>query len=721
MTNKLDDFRKEMLDEIRNESMINFSDPTSEFLNYYTDKLITSEEILEFEEYDIEVVGKNRRKAKVDGYMYDSLERSLSLFIADFNNSDTMTTLTNTMIDSCYNKVINYLDFVYSGYIENNCEESSVASQLASEIIELDKSINKIKIFILSDSVLSKFVKDISMEDFRDKKVELNIWDINRIYNLIKSFLKKENLDIDLEQFEINEIPCIKAVEDKKYVSYLAVVDGSLLGDLYIKYGPRLLEGNVRSFLSVRGKINKGIRNTIRNEPEIFFVYNNGIACTATNANIVQTSNGLKIKSLSNFQIINGGQTTASIANAILQDKAEKQVNKIKVPMKLTIIKKDSFNELKDVNDSEKDLYKDLSIEQKQDKFVNDLTSNIAKYANSQNKVDESDFFSNHPFHIRFEELSRKVYAPPVNGLPYETIWFYERAKGQYTQEQMKLTKSEKTRFDKLYPKKQMIKKIDLAKFLMTYYQMPHIVSKGNQYNMRVFATIIEKDWKKDKDKTSFNVFYYKKCISLGILFKRCEQIVSHLSWYQEIKAYRANIVTYSLAYLFYAIEKEYPNLELDFLKIWNEQSLYEELEDQLEKLTYCVFKFITSDDRVTLNVTEWCKKEACWQRAQNMNWQLDKDFVNTLINKQENNSKMLNEKKEQKENDEIQTQVSVINFGESYWKKALSWGMKMKLLNETDISFLKSATNFSKHIPSDKQCKRILEIHSLLIEEGFK
>ena len=159
-----------------------------------------------------------------------------------------------------------------------------------------------------------------------------------------------------------------------------------------------------------------------------------------------------------------------------------------------------------------------MTENEKKEAFVSSLTSNIARYANSQNKVDESDFFSNHAYHVRFETLARKTYAPPKNGELYETVWFYERAKGQYTQEQMKLSAAEKKKFAKKYPKNQVIKKIDLAKYLMTYYKYPYIVSKGNQFNMRIFAEKIDKQWKKDKNHTMFNTYYYKKCIALAIL-----------------------------------------------------------------------------------------------------------------------------------------------------------------------------------------------------------
>lgn len=687
----LEEFRNDMLKEINNNAIIEQSNPVSEFLNFYTDQLITAEEILEFQELDIEIIGKNRKKSRIDGYNFDKLDRSLSLFIADFSGSLELKTYTNSMIDTARNKVLNYLDFVYSNYIIDNCEESSQGYQLATDILEKDKFINKIKIIILTDTILSKKVKDIQFDEINSKKVDLNIWDISRIYNLVSASFEREDLTIDLKDFGSNGISCVKAMESYQecYTSYLAVINGKLLADMYIKYGSRLLEGNVRSFLSVRGKINKGIRNTIRDHPELFFAYNNGIVVTATDIEVKNTSTGLKIKKFTNLQVINGGQTTASIANAVLQDNAEDKVNCINVPMKLTVV------------DAQR---------------ANEMIPNIARYANSQNKVDESDFFSNSPFHVRIEELSRKVYAPPANGIPYETIWFYERAKGQYTQEQMKLTKSEKRNYIKLRPKKQVIKKIDLAKYLMSYNQLPHIVSKGNQYNMRVFADKIEKMWKKDN--TIFNNYYFKKCIALAIIFKQTEKIVSKASWYEN--AYRANIVTYSMAVIFNQIEKKYNNYELNFLKIWNIQNIYDELKEQLEITAYEVFKFI-SKPIGTAMITEYCKKEICWEYAQKENWTLTSNFVNTLINKNENFHEMAQEKKSQKEIDLINIQTNVIQLGDDYFKSALIFGTNLKLLNETEISFLKTACDFKRKIPSEKQCEKIIKIINKLKDEGFK
>ena len=731
----LQEFRNEMYEEIQNEAKINITDPTTEFLNFYTNNLITAEEILEFEEYDIELSGKNNRKAKIDGYSYDKMDRTISLYYADYEQNDELQTLTNTKIEQCKNRVLAFLDFTFNDFIKNEVEESSTAYQLSEEIKLISKNTTKIKSVIFSDSILSKAVKNIAVADYLGKKVEINIWDIERIYNLYKSSLQREDLNINLNDYTINSIPCIKSIEDadNKYTSYLGVINGKLLADLYIDHGSRLLEGNVRSFLSVRGKINKAIRNTIKDDPEIFFVYNNGIACTATDAIIKNSYNGLEIKGLTNFQIINGGQTTASIANAVLQDKADDKVANISVPMKITVLHANSINDdtiLKEqkknpYNEFNKEEFDKMSIEQKRNNYVDNLTASIARYANSQNKVDESDFFSNHPYHVRFEELSRKNYAPPVDGSPISTVWFYERAKGQYVQEQMKLTPAQRKNFAKKYPKNQMIKKIDLAKFLMTYYQHPDIVSRGNQYNMRIFAELIGKEWKADKNKTKYNSFYFKKCMALTIMFKQTEKIVSSAKWYE--KAYRANIVTYTLSSLFYMIEKNCPEYELNYNKIWNAQNLYSELREQIEDLAYVVFKYINDDSvpRTTNNIGEWCKKQACWEFAKKLmnkgEWRLNNNFIYTLDEKSKIEDLAHKEAKNQKENDNIKYQTEVINLGDDYWKSALRWGMEMKLLSETDISFLKSATNFRKKIPSDKQCPMILKIRQRLIDEGFR
>ena len=342
----------------------------------------------------------------------------------------------------------------------------------------------------------------------------------------------------------------------------------------------------------------------------------------------------------------------------------------------------------------------------------------ISKCANSQNKIDEADFFSNHPYHIRLEEYSRKIFAPAVNGNQYQTIWFYERARGQYIQEQMKLTPSEKKKFQMKNPKSQLLKKVDVAKYINTYECVPHIVSRGAQANMRYFAEKISKSW--NQNNTIYNEYYFKKVIALAIIFKSTERIVTNQEWYKEIKAYRANIVTYAISIIFNEISKRNLNRTIDFKSIWNNQKISKELEDQLIITTKETFDFITRDDRLTFNVTEWCKKEACWDRAKNIFFTLTDAFINSLIDVDEENQEKLDSKRERKTENQLNFEIEVVNLGEEYWKKVLEFGKNNKLLTPMEEDLIKVACNLKFKLPSSKQAKYILEIRDRLYLDGL-
>jgi hypothetical protein len=271
------------------------------------------------------------------------------------------------------------------------------------------------------------------------------------------------------------------------------------------------LESNVRSFLQFRGKINKGIRKTINEDPSMFFSYNNGITATAEYIEFDQKNEITKLK---NFQIVNGGQTTASLFNTRKIDKVS--LDDIFVQMKLTIIDDDK---------------------------VNDIVPNISKFANTQNKVSDSDFFSNDVYHVRIEEKSRRIWAPIKSGELKGTKWFYERAKGQYLEVQSKLTDAQKKEFKATNPQSQMFTKTDLAKYMMVWEHLPYIVSLGAQKNFDKFGEIIVPRW--NKNDKEFNDVYYQHAIAKAIIFKECDGIVYNQLWYG---GYKANIVAYTLS-----------------------------------------------------------------------------------------------------------------------------------------------------------------------------
>jgi len=692
----LEDFRKEWIDDLRVAAEANQSDPHSEFVLEAVDRLSEAEEVENVEIGYFEGLGRRNAKMMIDGYAFDAVDKSCVLLLSDFSNHEQVENLTHTDIDRLYNNMRYLVEAALDGYIiDNKFEESSSGYTFATEAKRLlnNGEISRFRFYILTDKKLSDKVKNLKKDPIQGKQVDLNAWDITRFYNLHSSTQGKEEIEVDSSGIEGGGIPYVGATNEEDYSAYLAVVPGRFLADIYLEYGSRLLEGNVRSFLSNRGKVNKAIRGTILQEPAMFFAYNNGIAATASEIETKQVNGRHLITRIKDMQIINGGQTTASIANAVLQDRAN--LSDISVPMKLSVVNHDKAKE---------------------------MIPTISRSANSQNKVDEADFFSNHPYHVRLEEYSRRVLAPPVDGNQYQTAWFYERARGQYVQEQMKLSRGERKRFQLKNPKAQLLKKVDVAKFMNSYEQRPHIVSRGAQFNMRNFAELVSKQWDPSTQNANFNEFYWKKLIALAILFKQTEKIVSAQGWYQEIKAYRANTVTYTIAVMMNQIEKKHSGKTVDFLKIWNNQALGSKLEAQIIKTSREVFDFITRDDRTTLNVTEWCKKEDCWKRAQNYSFALLDDFVESLIDVSDEFEEKEVAKKEQKVSNQINAEIELINLGADHWRRVLEFGRHDKLLSGMEDGLLSVTANFDTtgRIPSDKQAKLIMQIRNRLFDEGL-
>lgn len=318
---------------------------------------------------------------------------------------------------------------------------------------------------------MSNRISEIDAREFNNIPVECQIWDIDRIFRVCFSDLGRQDIEIDFKTYTGGKgIPCIEAssANTDDYKSYLCIIPGTALADIYDYYGSQLLEGNVRSFLSTKVAVNKKIRETILRIPQNFFAYNNGVSATAMDLLIESTNEGKFITYARDFQIINGGQTTASLSNARYKDGAD--LSQIYVQMKLT------------------------EVDSNADK-ASDLIRNISRSSNSQNKVSDADFFATHPFHIRMEQISRRIFAPASGGAQYETKWFYERARGQYIQAQMHMTKAQKDKFAAQHPKKQVITKTDLAKVRNSWSGIPHIVSKGAQTNFMKFAEIIDESW----------------------------------------------------------------------------------------------------------------------------------------------------------------------------------------------------------------------------------
>jgi len=473
------------------------------------------------------------------------------------------------------------------------------------------------------------------------------------------------------------------------YDSYLAIVPASFLADIYDEFGARLLESNVRSFLSFRGAINKGIRGTILNNPDKFFTYNNGISATAKSIEIVQNNSKTIITKFKGLQIINGGQTTASLASTRIKDGAS--LNGIFVQMKLTIVKEDNHD------------------------FIRD----IAKFANSQNKVTSADLNSNHPFYVRIEDFSRKIYAPAVNGKTYQELRFFERARGQYEQPMIKMTtKKQREDYQRIRPKDKKFTKTDLAKYMNSANMMPYFVSRGADVNATKFQELLEKDWNNDDSK--YNEFFYKELIGMAILYKSLEKIISNQQWYQENKAYRPQLVTYTFSKFVYEASKL--KLFIDYKNIWDRQCIDSILEKELSIISKIVFENIY-DSHEQANIGSYCKQEICWKRLQDRDYTLSEEVKKILISNETRNLDITRAKKEQRFNNSIDYEIEVYNKGKDYWQNLIIKCQEQKLIDYEELSLLECAKQscITARLVSDKQAKIIKSIVEKVKELGVE
>lgn len=607
------------------------------------------------------------------------------LFITDFRFSNELETLSNSEVLRDFKRLEKFLTESLKLDFQSYLEESSPGYELARELYRLNQSklISSVHFFLITNAQLSKRVLKLNKKNIEGFDCNYAIWDISRLYRLELSGKVREDIVIDFKEFIAEGIPCLPAFTGSdEFASYLLVMPGLILANLYDKFGERLLEQNVRTFLQFRGNVNKGIRNTIQNEPEMFFAYNNGLTTTAESVQTNITHN--KILSVKNLQIVNGGQTTASIFTAAKKNKAD--LSKVYVQVKLTII---------------------------QPEKVESVVPRISEYANTQNKVSAADFFSNHPFHLRIEEFSRRIWAPSPQGGLRESHWFYERARGQFANAQANLSQSKKNEFLNKNPRSQMFTKTDLAKFEYSIARQPHVVSMGAQKNFAKFANEIGQRW--DNNEKLFNELYFQNIIAKAILFRFLDKNIMKQNWYG---GYKANIVTYSLSKFSDMILKT--GKYLNYQQIWKDQKLSPSIEDQLLVISELVNKHIQDTPEGITNVTEWCKKEICWKKLQETPLSLNQEVESNLIDGEEEKSQKSDAEKKQKIDNGIFTQKYVLAKGTNYWKQLAKFGLEKSLLSPKEMSILEIACSIPERIPSEKQSVIIVNVEEELIKEGF-
>lgn len=632
---------------------------------------------------------------RVDGYCGDPLESrstgdsdeplTLGLIILDFHQGGDLVTLGTRDMNVIFNRLMRYLSNALNPQWRRSLEASDPGFGLADLIATRWNRITKIRLYLLTNKTLSNRIDGKTAGDYQGRSVVYSVWDIKRIFALTKAATGQEPLQVRFDEKPLHPLRALLAsTKDAKNTVYLAAIPGNDLAHIYDRWGARLLEQNVRVFLQARSNVNKGIKRTLEGEPELFFSFNNGLTATAEHAETETTSDGLNILSLDNLQIVNGGQTTASIYAAY---RADKDLSKVFVQMKLSIV---------------------------DPKEAEDLVPRISEYANSQNKVSQADLFANHPFHARMEKFSRRILAPAQEGSFNQTKWFYERARGQYGDAQACLTRGERKAFLAEYPKNQKFAKTDLAKYAMVWTDKVYFVNRGAQKNFAEFAKDIADAWAEND--LQFNEHYYKTLIAQKIIWDATEKIIPQMEWY-EAGGYRAQHVVLTIGLIAEAT-RQYKK-KVDFERIWNAQSLDDSFRTVIRQAADAVHPVLMNPAQGYRNISEWAKQPRCWETVKALHVDWNPAWLNQLISPKEERTRNRSSAKEQRETNGIEYTAAVINAGAKFWKDVAQWLISENEGDEKERGCVNVAASIPAKIPTDKQSAVIVNLMRRLDKVG--
>lgn len=562
---------------------------------------------------------------------YETLDLIITFYKNEYDCNITKDDYTKTL-----NQIKRFINASLKRHIDYIDRANTELYHLIDTIGRQGKDFDRINVYFLINGFSNHDKEKIEIGDI---DVFINTWDITRLFKINESNSVHEPIEIEFEKFseEGKGLQCLQVPSiDEMYDCYLAIVPGEILAKLYKEYSNELLESNVRAFLGQAGKFNKGIRDTIRNKPQMFLPYNNGITATAENVETKIIDNQLVITRLYDFQIVNGGQTTASLYHTQKKFK-DADLSKIFVQMKLTVIK---------------------DKEQK-----NTEVPNISRFANSQNKVSELDLSSNNPYFIQIENLSRKKYVINPENKNQSRLWFFERANGQYRESLNKLTSSQQKVFKEQNPSALRFVKSDIAKYINGWELEPHFVAQGSQKNFIHYT-------KKITDLVSKNKLpgenFYRKLIANAILFKTIDQLFGR----KGVNAIgdtslKALSVAYTVSYFHYLTDNR-----IDLWKIYEEQKIDDFICQNLSKLLVFVYNHILTEASGSL-ISEYAKRVTSWEKLKNTLYSVDlKIILSEYLVSDEEKNKRENEKEIESNNveDTVFLISEIQKMGLKFW-----------------------------------------------------
>jgi hypothetical protein len=516
-------------------------------------------------------------RLRLSGYAVSEEGDQLDLFVSLYEGVETVTSIPDSETKMAAEQCLRFLARCAEGRLASTMDQSNDAYAVVHTIKDVYPQLDQIRIYVLTDRQAK--AKNFKPREVEGKTVKLEVMDIERLWRHWSAGKPRDELVVNFEEVSGGALPCVYVPgETTDYDYALTAIPGEALRFIYEKYGARLLEANVRSFLSATGKVNKGIRDTLQKAPERFMAYNNGIVLVADEVHLGQTESGSPgILWLKGMQIVNGGQTTASLYFTKKKG-PETDLRRVRVPAKIIVLRSGDPAE------------------------EEELISDISKYANSQNAVKLSDLSANKPFHVRIEQLSLATYCPDGT-----SRWFYERAAGSYNtmlaREGATPAKLKKLKAD--IPSSRKITKTDLAKFLTAWDCKPHLVSLGSQKNFeRFMAGFADGEGKPEVPLPDVDV--YKQMIAKAIIFKTAQKLVRPM-----FPAFQGNVGAYTVSVISKAIGER-----IDLQKIWQQQAISARLQEQIQVWARDVNEILQASAAGRM-ISEWAKKAECWEAVQ--------------------------------------------------------------------------------------------------------
>ena len=680
---KYENFKNELLLEAESSGILQ----AEAFFQLYTAAAIDNGDIEHVDHCPVRHEGS--KKFRIDGYNLNKEQGELILVICDHRSTPSIESLNASEVEALFHQVDRFFEKSKSPDFIEQLEDSSPTFMAAYAIYEFRAIIQRVRILLFSDARMSVRKKLVTMREDGGVRFSYSILDFERYNAILDSRTGSDPIEIDFSDHGLSPLPCLSASSSTdEHESYLVIIPGRVLAEIYGLYGARLLESNVRTFLQARTKVNKGIIKTLKDTPDNFFAFNNGLTATASKISFAEDKNGMFIQSANNLQIVNGGQTTASILYARDREKAD--LSKVFVQMKLSVVEPEAIEEIVPL---------------------------ISRYANTQNRISEADFFSSHPFHLQMEKMSRRVPAPPREGELVATKWFYERARGQYKDEQAYMPPAARKRFLTEYPRDQMVVKTDLAKYEMSFLCEPHIVSRGAQKCFMTFADQIDKKW--TLEALEFGDGYFQDAMARALVFRWTDKMIGTSEWYKNDRGYKSQTVTYTVAAVVSYLSKEKHNI--DFRKIWTRQDVPPSLKEVLSDLAPKIASLLKEPPENIRNIGEYCKTQACWAGVNSaFNLVLSDKLQDCTITIDQAGETRKSDRKIRKMDSGIEAQTRVFELKDK-WHEIMFFGQQEKIFTPIEVSVLTIAAKIPNQIPTEKQSVVALRALEKAIEEGFK